>query len=146
MRKTKELFIYGIALFALAVIDMLTFILDIRAGLFDMIGSEDTLEQKVTNIIIYVMAGWCIISILINAYLGIKGIAESKNASGGRLHIFIAKFIGIVNLIFAIILGIGLLDSTDLLSDLETFGLCVVDMILMFSYASAAKAVKNGAP
>jgi peptidoglycan/LPS O-acetylase OafA/YrhL len=102
-------------------------------------------EMQGAKTVLYVVTGYAVWTILLGLYLGIKGIAESRNPSGGRLHIFLARLIGIINLVLAVILGLSLLDSTDFWHDFETFGLCVIDLIFMFSYASAAKAVRNGA-
>lgn len=144
MKKTKQLFIYGIVLVALAVIDLLKLILDFRAGLFEMVVHSDKTVQDVTNIVLYVIIGFSVLSMLIGFYLGGKGIAESRNPSGDRLHIVIARVIGTLNLIMMVIVGLSLLNSTDLLHDLETLGLYTIDMILFYSYANVAKAVRNG--
>ena len=144
MKKRTEIFLYGIALIILAIIDAITLLMDFNEGFFNGIVHPDPTVQNVTNIVLYVLLSWAILSILIGFYLGVKGIADSRGGYGSRLHIVLARIIGIINVILLIILGLGLLDSTDLWHDLETVGLCLVDIILMFSYASAAKAVRNG--
>ena len=77
--------------------------------------------------------------------MGVKGIMESRKPSGGRLHIKIAKVLAILNLVLTVFMGLALFNSTDLRGDIETFLLCMADMILMSCYANAAKAVRNGA-
>ena len=144
MKKRKELLIYGVALVVLAIIEGLNILLDFRAGAFDMVTTEDELVQRVTNIILYVIIGFSALSILIELYLGVKGIMESRNPSGGKFHISLARFIGILNLVLIAILGLALLNSENLRNDLKTISLCAVDIIFMFSYASAAKSVRNG--
>ena len=144
MKKRTELVLYSIALIVIALCDLGMLVLDFRGGYFDNITSDDALVEKVFNIFMKVLFGIASLSILINVYLAVKGFAELGNFSGGRLHIVLARIIGIFNLVLTVILGLGLLDSTDLATDLKTFGLCIVDMILMFSYAKAAKAVRNG--
>ena len=144
MKKRTELVLYSIALIVIALCDLGMLVLDFRSGYFENITSDDALVEKVFNIFMKVLFGIASLSILINVYLAVKGFAELGNFSGGRFHIILARIIGIFNLILAVILGLALLDSTDLTTDLKTFGLCIVDMILMFSYAKAAKAVRNG--
>jgi hypothetical protein len=143
MRKTTELLIYGIVLIGLAIIDIYTLVLDFNAGLLEMLTTTDV-SMETAKIVLYVVVGLAVWSILVGLFLGIKGVVESRNPSGSRLHIFLARFVGVINLVLAVILGLSLLDSTDLWHDLETFVLCMVDLIFMFSYASAAKAVRNG--
>jgi hypothetical protein len=143
MRKTTELLIYGIVLIGLAIIDIYTLVLDFNAGLLEMLTTTDV-SMETAKIVLYVVVGFAVWSILVGLFLGIKGVVESRNPSGSRLHIFLARFVGVINLVLAVILGLSLLDSTDLWHDLETFVLCMVDLIFMFSYASAAKAVRNG--
>ena len=144
MKKTKELLIYGIVLIVLAVIDIITLAMDFSGGLLDSLTTTDV-SMETAKLVLYVVVGFAVWSILVGLFLGIKGVVESRNPSGSRLHIFLARFVGVINLVLAVILGLSLLDSTDLWHDLETFGLCMIDMIFMFSYASAAKAVRNGA-
>lgn len=143
MKKRTELFIYGIVLIGLAIIDILTLAMDFRGGLIESLTTPDP-SMETVKIVLYVVVGYAVWSILLGFYLGVKGITESRNPSGGRLHIFLAKLVGFINLVLAVILGLSLLDSTDLWHDLETFGLCMIDLIFMFSYASAAKAVRRG--
>ena len=144
MKKTTQLCIYGIVFFVLAVIDAITLVMDLRAGLLDMVLQAEPASKDLAIIILYVMIGFSVWSLLVELYLGCKGISESRNPSGSRLHIFVARFIGIVNLLLFIFLGISLLDSTDLMHDLETVIICAVDATLMLSYVSIAKAVHNG--
>ena len=144
MKKKTELLIYGIVLIALAIIDIFSLAMNFRGGLVESLTADTEFSVEIVKAVLYVMVGISVLSILLGLYLGIKGIMESRNPSGGRLHISLAKLVGIINLIFAIILGFSLLNSTDLWNDMETFGLCMVDLIFMFSYASAAKAVRNG--
>ena len=145
MKKRTELVLYSIALIVIALCDLGMLVLDFRGGYFENITSDDALVEKVFNIFTKVLFGIASLSILINVYLAVKGFAELGNFSGGRFHIILARIIGIFNLILAVILGLALLDSTDFWHDFETLGLCVIDLIFMFSYASAAKAVRNGA-
>lgn len=144
MKKKTELLIYSIALLVIALCNLGMLVMDFNAGAFEMVTHEDALVEKVTNIILMVLLGCGIISIIANAYLGVKGIVSVVNLSHGRLHIFIAKLIGTFNLVLTVIVGLSLLNSTDLASDFKTFLLCLVDVILMYSYAKAAKAVRNG--
>ena len=146
MKKRTQVFLYGIVFIILAIIDAIMLFMDFNEGFFDEIAHPDPTVESVTNIVLYVLLAWATLSILIEFYLGIKGLADSRGPAGSRLHIFIARVIGIINVILLLILGLSLLDSTDLLHDLETVGLCLVDIILMFSYANAAKAVHNFEP
>ena len=144
MKKRTQVLLYGIAFIILALIDAITLYMDFSEGYFDQIIHPDPTVQNVTNTILYVILAWAVLSVLTGFYFGIKGIADSRGPFGSRLHIFLARVIGIINVIMLIILGLSLLDTTDLWYDLETISLCLVDIILMFSYANAAKAVHNG--
>ena len=144
MKKRKELLIYGIVLIVLAIIDILKLILDLDSDIFGTVQTEDQLVQTVIKIVFYVIISISALSILIELFLGGKGIAESKNPSGAKFHISLAKFIGIINIVFAVIIVISMFNSTDLKSDFETLSLCMIDIIFMFSYASVAKSVRNG--
>ena len=144
MKKSTQLLIYSISILVIAIVDLITLVLNFRGGIFDSVTHEDATVQTVTNIVLGVIVGISALSILIGLYLGGKGIAESKNASGGKLHIKLAKLIAILNVILLVIVGLSLFNSTNLRSDLETAGLCLVDAILMFSYVEVAKAVRNG--
>ena len=144
MRKTTQLLIYSIVLIGLAVIDVLTLMMDFRAGLWEMLLQADPTLQDAVSIVLYVMVGFSVLSILIGFYLGGKGLLEVRSPSGDRLHIVLARVIGTINLLLAAFFALSLLDSTDLAHDLETLGLCVIDVILMYSYANVAKAVRNG--
>ena len=144
MKKTTQLLIYSIVLIGLAVIDVLTLMMDFRAGLWEMLLQADPTLQDAVSIVLYLMVGFSVLSILIGFYLGGKGLLEVRSPSGDRLHIVLARVIGTINLLLAAFFALSLLDSTDLLHDLETLGLCVIDMILMYSYANVAKAVRNG--
>ena len=53
MKKTKELFFYGIALLVIAICDLLMLVMDLRGGDFAMVTHEDPLTQAVTNGIHY---------------------------------------------------------------------------------------------
>ena len=145
MKKAKELFFYGIALLVIATCDLLMLVMDLRGGDFAMVTHEDPLTQAVTNGILIAILICISISILVGGYLGVKGILESRNPSGGRLHIVIARALAILNLVLTVIMGLALFNSTDLRGDIETFLLCMADLILMSCYAKAAKAVRNGA-
>jgi hypothetical protein len=145
MRKTKELFIYGVVLFALAVIDVIMLVMDFSAGEFAMITSPDALAQDVTNAIILGVLGLIVLSIAIGFYLGVKGIEQSRRPTRARLHIFLARLCGTLNLILTVFMALTLFGSTDLFNDLATLASCGADMILMYAYANAAKAVRNGA-
>jgi bacteriorhodopsin len=131
-------------LIGLAIIDILQLILDLDSGVFDVLKTEDALIQTVMKVIFYVIISIIGLSILIELYLGGKGIAESKNPSGAKFHISLAKFIAIINIVLAVITVISMFNSTNLKSDFETLSLCTIDIIFMFSYASAAKRVRNG--
>ena len=144
MKKTKQLFLYGIALFGIAICDLILLFMGIRAGDFAMITHEDALVQAVTNATVTIVFVCSIISMVVGGYLGVKGIWESKNPSGGGFHIFLARVVGILNLILTVFMGLALLNSTDLSNDIQSFIICAGDMILMFCYANAAKAVRNG--
>ena len=144
MKKRKELLIYSIVLIGLAILDILQLILDLDSGIFELLKTEDELVQTVMKVIFYVIISITALSILIELYLGGKGIAESKNPSGAKFHISLSKFIGIINIVFAVITVISMFNSTNLKSDFETLSLCVIDIIFMFSYANAAKRVRNG--
>ena len=146
MKKRTQLFLFGIALFFVAICDLLLLIMSYQAGDFSMVTHEDTLVQTVTNTIIKVILGSSIVSIVVGGYLGLKGMSESRNPSGGGFHIFLARIAGILNLILAVLMGLALLNSSDFSSDIQSFIICVGDMILMFGYASVAKAVRNGEP
>ena len=145
MRKTKELFIYGVVLFALAVLDVIMLVMDFRAGEFAMITSPDALAQDITNAIILGVLGLIVLSIAIGFYLGVKGIEQSRRPTRARLHIFLARLCGTLNLILTVFMALTLFGSTDLFNDLATLASCAADMILMYAYANAAKAVRNGA-
>ena len=144
MSKKTQLRIFSVIIFILAIYDLITLGLDIYAGVFKKIVNEDMLVQDIANITMLVALGCSVLSIWFGFYLSKKGMKEAKNCTGARLHIFVARLSGFFNLILFLILGLALLDSTDLLYDLQTLGICFVDMILMFGYAKAAKAVRKG--
>ena len=144
MKKRTELCIYCIALIVIALCDLGMLVMDVQSGYFENITSDDAMVEKAVNIFMKVLFAIASLSILINVYLAVKGFMTLGGSSDGRFHIVLASIIGILNLILAVILGLGLLDSTDLANDFKTFGLCIIDMILMFSYAKAAKAVRRG--
>ena len=144
MKKTKELHFYAVALLILAVFDLIMIAVGFLAGDYAMIVNESALVQAVTNAIIIVVLVCSLISVLVSAYLGVKGLMEVKKPTNCKTHILLAKIAAIFNIVLAVIMGLALFGSTDLSEDITTFGICVVDAMFMFSYANAAKAVQNG--
>ena len=144
MKKTKELHFYAVALLILAIFDLIMIAVGFLAGDYTMIANESALVQAVTNAIIIVVLVCSLLSVLVGAYLGIKGIAEAKKPTNGKVHIVLAKIVAIFNIVLAVLMALALFGSTDLKEDITTFGICVVDAMFMFSYANAAKAVQNG--
>ena len=144
MKKKKELHFYGVALTILALFNLCTLLIGVLAGDYELVTHEDALVQTVTNIVMMVIVGCAVVSILVGAYLGVKGIKESKNPSGGKLHIVIAKFAMVFNFVLAGFMALALIGTDNFREDLTTAGLCVVDAMFMYCYMKAAIAVRNG--
>ena len=144
MGKKRQLYIYGVALLVISICRLIILVLNIIAGDYDMLTHEEAIVQAVANGIIITVLVSVILSILIGAYLGIKGILESKNPTGRNLHIVISRAVAIINLVLAVIMGLALIGTKDLTNDFSSFALCFADTILMYEYAKVAKAIKNG--
>lgn len=144
IKKTKLLRFYSVALLILAAYDLITLLIGVLSDDFAMVTYEDALVQAVTNGIVVFVLALSVVTILIGGYLGIKGILECKKISAGTAHIVIAKIVGIINLVLAGFMFLALLSSENLLEDITTLGICVVDAVFMFEYAKVAKAVRNG--
>lgn len=144
MKKSKELFIYSIVILFVALCDLVRVIIQLFKVDFNMFANEEALLQAVGKTILIIAFVISFVSIIIGIYLGAKGIAESRKTSGSRLHIVIGKFVAILNVILAICLAIALFNSKNLLDDIFSFVIALTDVIIMFSYVSTAKAVRNG--
>ena len=144
MKKKKELHFYGVALTILALFDLCMLLIGFLRGDYAMVTHEDALVQAVTNGIVIVVVGCAALSVLGGAYLGVKGIMESKKPSGGRLHIVIAKFAMVLNFVLAGFMALTLFGTDNFFDDFTTTGLCVVDAMFMYCYMKAAIAVRNG--
>lgn len=144
MKKSKELFIYSIVILFVALCDLVRVIIQLCTIDFNMFANEEALLETVGKTILIIAFIISFISIIIGFYLGVKGIAESKKTSGSRLHIVIGKIVAILNVILAISLAITLFDSKNLVDDIFSFIIALTDVIIMFSYVSTAKAVRNG--
>ena len=143
MKKNKVLYLYGILLFVMAFVDAVTLIISAVTGEISMITHEEALVEKVANIVIVGILVCIVLSILINGYLGIKGIKEATNPSGGKFHIFIAKFVGIINLLMALVVAVALFKSDSMWNDICTLCACLVDASVMFFYANECKKINK---
>jgi hypothetical protein len=143
MKKAKELFIFGVVILAIAAVDLISFIVELCTLDFSIYANEEKLAQTVLKVVTIVCLVISAVSILVSVYLGVKGITESKKPSGGKLHITIAKIIAIFNVVLAVFAAIVLFNSKDLFGDILTLLITIVDVIFMFSYVNAAKAVRG---
>lgn len=143
MKKNKNLYLYGVVLLGLAILDLVMFIISAASGEIKMVEHEKEALANFANFAIVCVVAAIIISILVNAYLGIKGMKESKKPSGGKAHIIIAKLIAILNIIVAVCVVVALFKSDSMWNDIWTLCVSVVDAIFMFSYAKEAKKVRG---
>ena len=144
MSKKRQLYRYGIALLLVAISNLVILVLNIIAGEYDLLTHEDALVQAVANAIIITVLFCTSLSILVGAYLGLKGIFESKKISNRSVHIVVARAVAVINLILAVIMGLALLGSRNFGDDFSSFVFCFTDTIIMYEYAKIARAVQNG--
>ena len=143
MKKNKTLYIYGILLLVVAIVDAITLIISAATGEIAMIVHEKEFVEKLANLVIIGVVACISISVLINAYLGIKGIKEATKPSGGKLHIILAKIICIINCLMALVVVIALFKSDSVWNDISTLCSCLVDASIMFFYASECKKINK---
>ena len=143
MKKNTVLYIYGILLLAVAIVDAITLIISASTGEIAMIVHEKEFVEKLANLVIIGVVACISISVLINAYLGIKGIKEATKPSGGKLHIIIARIICIINYLMALVVVVALFKSDSMWNDICTLCSCLVDASIMFFYASECKKVNK---
>ena len=143
MKKNKNLYLYGVVLLSLAILDLVMFVISAVSGEIKMVVHENEGLEKFANFAIICVVGAMIVSILINAYLGIKGIKESTKPSGSKLHILIAKLLAILNIIVAVCVVVALFKSDSMWNDIWTLCVSIVDVVFMFSYAKEAKKVRG---
>lgn len=143
MKNNKTLLIYGWLLLAIAILDLAMLVLDFIGGDFAMVTHEDQLVENLANAVIIIVLSISILSILIGGYLGIKGVLEAKNPTNATLHIILAKIIAVINVVLAVLFAIAMIGTNDLFGDIVTPSLCVLDAVIMFSYAKEAKAVQT---
>ena len=143
MKKNTNLYIYGILLLVVAIVDAITLIISASTGEIAMIVHEKEFVEKLANLVIIGVVACISISVLINAYLGIKGIKEATKPSGGKLHIIIARIICIINYLMALVVVLALFKSDSMWNDICTLCSCLVDASIMFFYASECKKVNK---
>ena len=74
MKKNTTLYIYGILLLVVAIVDAITLIISAATGEIAMIVHEKEFVEKLANLVIIGVVACISISVLINAYLVIKFI------------------------------------------------------------------------
>ena len=143
MKKNSNLLLFAGVILLIAIANTVMLIVDFCTGNYAMITHQDKVVENVTNVLMIVLVSISVLSILINIGLGIKGIGEAVNPKGGKAHIFIAKFIAIVNLIMALIVAVSLFNTNDLSGDIGTLFICMIDSIIMYSYAQECEKVNK---
>jgi hypothetical protein len=126
-----------------AIVDAITLIISASTGEIAMIVHEKEFVEKLANLVIIGVVACISISVLISAYLGIKGIKEATKPSGGKLHIILAKIILIINCLMALVVVVALFKSDSMWNDICTLCSCLVDASIMFFYASECKKVSQ---
>ena len=143
MKRNKTLLVIGWLLLIVAVVDAVDVIIGFIKNSYVVPANPDQLVQTVQTVVIIVGISFSIISILVNAFLGIRGITESSNPSGGKAHIVIAKILAVLCVIVCVLSAIALFSSKDLLADIVALAIYIVDASLMFIYVREAKAVRG---
>ena len=143
MKKNTNLLLFAGVILLVAIANVVMLIVDFCTGNYAMITHQDKVVENVTNVLVIVVMSLSILSILVNFGLGIKGIVEAIKPTGGKLHIFIAKFIAVINLLLALIVAISLFNTTDLSGDIGTLFICMIDSIIMYSYAQECEKINE---
>lgn len=149
MEKAQKNFRFlGIMLIVLAILDVVKITLSTITDLVNdtwekAFSSIDASYHDAVKIFMFVLLGISVVSLLVQVFLAIRAIQISKTPSKATLHLSIAKFLMILNIVLAVIVAISLFSSNDISDDLITLALCFVDACIMYSYLQEGKRVRE---
>ena len=144
MNNNKTLFIYGWVLSLIALTEIVLLVIGVVRNDFAMVTNPDKLVETVTNAIIIAVLILDVLSIVVDGYLGLRGVWEAQNPTSGKFHIILANIVAVINAILTVLVAIALFNSKDLLEDIITCVVSLVNTVFMFFYAKVAKAVREG--
>lgn len=138
----------GILLIILAALDVLQLALNSAISLVNgsfekALNNVDAAYHDAIKIFMFVLLGISVVSMLIQVFLGVRAIQISKVPSKATLHLSIAKFLMVLNIVLAVIVAISIIGSDDIKSDIITLVLCIVDACIMYSYLKDGRSVRE---
>lgn len=142
MKKNINLFTSGLILIILAVSDAFMLAASIFSDELNVLMNEAGELKNLVEILFWVIFSVSALVLIVQILLGVKGIMESKNPTSSKWHIRLAKVFAVVKFISAVLVIIGLFNSTELWSDILSAAVCIANGAIMIMYAKEAQAIR----
>lgn len=145
-KNKKELRNWGTFLLVFAICDAMTAggsLLSIGDVIDAITAQGDPAVVKVIMIIGGVVLAVGAIMLMLQAFIGFRGMQISKNPTDAAGHIRIAKILIVLHVLIAISLAIGLTNTTPSLWNYLDLVVSIANAAIMFFYAKSATAVRE---